>query len=71
MSEVLEGKVSKEDRISELENKISAVCIRMRCPRVKWYLGWFECRVGRCHCPSRRVTRWLDEIKRLEGVGHG
>ena len=64
MSEMLEGMVSKEDRISELENKIAAVC--MHCPRVKWYTGFFKCRTSRRQCHSRRVGRWLDEIKRLE-----
>ena len=66
MLKMLEGKVSIEARISELENKIAAVCIR--CPRAKWYLGWFECRAGRRHCHLARVRHWLDEIKRLEGV---
>ena len=61
-----EEKLSIEAQIRELENKIAAVCMRMRCPRVKWYTGFFKCRTGRCHCPSRRVRRWLDEIKKLE-----
>lgn len=64
MLQVPEEKLSIEDQIRELENKIAAVC--MRCPRVKWYFGWFECRTSRCQCHSARVRRWLDEIKRLE-----
>jgi len=64
MSEVLEEKLSKENRLSELENKITAVCIR--CPRVKWYTGFFKCRVDRRQCHSRRVRRWQAEIEKLE-----
>jgi len=59
-----EEKLSKEDRIRELENKIVAVC--MRCPHVKWYTGFFECRVDRRHCHSSRVRRWQAEIEKLE-----
>ena len=54
---------SDEARISELENKIAAVC--MSCPQSKWLIGGFQCTVGRSHCRSRKVRRWLDEIKRL------
>ncbi|MBA7546723.1 hypothetical protein ES705_39118 [subsurface metagenome] len=64
MLQMPEEKLSKEDRISELENKIAAVCIR--CPHVKWYTGFFKCRTSRRHCHSRRVSRWLEEIKKLE-----
>ncbi|MBA7536072.1 hypothetical protein ES705_28334 [subsurface metagenome] len=59
-----EEKLSIEAQISELENKIVAVC--MRCPHVKWYTGFFECRTSRRHCHSARVRRWLEEIKKLE-----
>ncbi|MBA7575089.1 hypothetical protein ES708_16910 [subsurface metagenome] len=51
-------------RISELENKIAAVC--RSCSHAKWLIGGFQCTVGRSHCRSRRVSRWLDEIKRPE-----
>jgi hypothetical protein len=57
--------VSIEDQIRELEGKITAVCIR--CPRVKWYTGFFKCRVDRRQCHSRRVRRWQAEIEKLEG----
>ena len=63
---MLEEKLSIEAQISELENKIAAVCIR--CPRVKWYTGFFKCRVGRQHCYLARVRGWLAEIKKLEEV---
>ena len=54
------------ERIRELEGKIVAVCIT--CPHAKkWMAGHFECKVGRRRCHSRRVRRWLDEIKSLEG----
>ncbi len=66
MPEMLEGTTSIEDRISELEDKIAAVCMRLRCPRVKWYTGFFKCRVGQQRCHSARVRGWLDEIKKLE-----
>ena len=69
MPEMLEEKLSKEDRIRELEGKIAAVCIR--CPHVKWYLGWFECRVDRRQCHSRRVRRWQAEIEKLEEDKNG
>ncbi|GAI31333.1 unnamed protein product, partial [marine sediment metagenome] len=65
-SEVLEGKVSIKAQISELENKIAAVCIG--CPHVKWYTGFFKCRVDRCQCHSRRVRQWQAEIEKLEEV---
>ncbi|MBA7573032.1 hypothetical protein ES708_14821 [subsurface metagenome] len=51
------------ERISELESKIAAVCTS--CSHAKWLIGGFQCTVGRSHCPSRKVRRWLDEIKRL------
>ena len=44
--------MSTQDRIRELEGKIVAVCLSGASRR-------------RCH--SRRVRRWLAEIKRLEG----
>ncbi|GAI88746.1 unnamed protein product [marine sediment metagenome] len=55
-----------EARISELENKIAAICIS--CPQSKWLIGGFQCTVGRRHCHSRKVRRWLDEIKRSGGA---
>ena len=64
MSEVLKEKTSVEDQISELENKIVAVC--MQCPHSHFVTGRFECTVKRSHCHSSRVQRWLAEIKKLE-----
>jgi len=51
-------------RIRELEGKVVAVC--MACPHAKWITGRFECKFGRHRCHSKRVKKWLDEIKRLE-----
>jgi len=51
------------ERISERENKIAAVC--RSCSHAKWLVGGFQCTVGRSHCRSRRVRRWLNEIKKL------
>ncbi len=55
--------MNKGERISELESKIAAVC--RSCSHAKWLIGGFQCTVGRSHCRSRRVRRWLDEIKKL------
>lgn len=57
--------MNKEERIKELEGKVVAVC--MTCSHSKWVTGRFECTVSRRHCHSKRVRRWLDEIKKLEG----
>jgi len=58
----------KEAKIEELEGKIVAVCLM--CPHAKHFLaGRFQCKVGWGHCHSKRVRRWLEEIKRLEGTG--
>ena len=64
MPEMPKGMTSKEDRISELEGKIVAVC--MTCGHSKFVTGRFECTVKRSHCHSKRVRRWLDEIKEEE-----
>ena len=64
MLQMPEEKISIEDRISELEGKIVAVC--MRCPHSRFVVGRFECTVKRSHCHSKRVRRWLGEIKKLE-----
>lgn len=55
----------KEQRIRELEGKIVTVC--MSCPHAKFVTGRFECDRKRSQCHSKRVKRWLDEIKTLEG----
>ena len=57
--------MSQEERIRELEGKIVTVCIQ--CPHAKWAFGWYECDRKRSQCHSKRVRRWLDEIKGLEG----
>ena len=57
--------VERAERIRELEGKIVAVCIS-GCPHAKWQTGKFHCQVSRRHCHSKRVRRWLDEIKKLE-----
>jgi len=59
----------KEARRRELEGKIVAVCTG--CPHSKWVGGRFECDRKRSQCHSKRVRRWLDEIKTLEGDGDG
>ena len=59
----------RDERIAELEGKIVAVCAS-GCPHAKWVGGWFECDRKRSQCHSKRVRRWLDEIKKLEGE-HG
>jgi len=56
---------NKQERIRELEQMIASVCIK--CPHARFATGHFECKVGRRHCHSVRVRRWLDEIKKLEG----
>jgi len=58
--------MEREEKIRELEGKIVAVC--MTCPHAKFVTGRFECDRKRSQCHSKRVRRWLDEIKRLEGV---
>ena len=58
---------AREAQISELEGKIVTVC--MQCPHSKFVTGHFECDRKRSQCHSKRVLRWLDEIKRLEGEG--
>ena len=64
MSEMLKRRTIVEDQLAELENKIVAVC--MRCPHSRFVTGRFECTVKGSHCHSKRVRRWLDEIKKLE-----
>ena len=60
--------MNKQDRIRELEGKIVAVC--MSCShRKKWMAGRFQCEVSLSHCHSKRVKKWLNEIKRLEKGG--
>jgi len=56
--------MNKQERIRELEREIATVC--KRCPHSKWLIGRFQCTVGRHHCHSSRVRRWLGKIKRLE-----
>ena len=52
-------------RIRELEGKIVAICVG-GCPHAKFVTGRFECDRKRSQCHSKRVRRWLDEIKKLE-----
>ena len=54
-----------QERIQELQTKIFSVCAS--CPHVKWVTGRLECDRKRSQCHSKRVIRWLDEIKKLEG----
>lgn len=59
--------MNNEERIRELERKIAGYCVSSNCPHREWLIGRFQCTVGRRRCHSRRVRRWLDEIKKLEG----
>jgi len=56
--------MNKTERIKELEGKIVMVCIQ--CDHMKREPGIYICRVGRSHCHSKRVQKWLDEIRKLE-----
>ena len=47
----------------ELAAKIIQVCAQ--CGHGKWVMGHLECDRSRSQCHSKRVLRWLDEIKRL------
>ena len=49
---------------SGLVAKIVAVCVH--CDHAKFVAGRFECDRKRSQCHSKRVRRWLDEIKELE-----
>ena len=53
-----------KETIKELEGKIVAVCIQ--CSHMKRVGKEFICSVKRSHCHSKRVTKWLGEIKKLE-----
>lgn len=57
--------MTNQEEIRELEGKIVATCINNRCPHLKW-LGGARCDRKRSECHSKRVRRWLDEIKKLE-----
>lgn len=52
-------------RIDEVERKIVEVCIQ--CPHAKRVGQAFVCDRKRSQCHSKRVRRWLAEIKALEG----
>lgn len=56
----------KEERIRELEGKIVTICVQ--CPHAHFACGRYECDRKRSQCHSKRVIRWLAEIKKLEGV---
>ena len=56
-----------EERIRELERKITSYCVSSQCRYNKWLIGRFQCLVGRGHCRKSQVRRWLNEIKKLEG----
>jgi len=68
MSKTRVNEAGKQQRIRELEGKIVQVCVS--CPHAKFYGGVWECQVSRRHCHSKRVRRWLDEIKKLEEVSN-
>lgn len=57
--------INKDIRIRELEGKIVTVC--MSCPHSKFTAGRFECDRKRSQCHSKRVLRWLGELRELEG----
>lgn len=56
--------MSTGERIAELEGKVVTVCVQ--CPHAKFASGSYRCDRKRSQCHSKRVRRWLDEIKRLE-----
>lgn len=55
----------RDERVAELEGKIVAMC--MQCSHAKWATRRFNCDRKKSQCHSKRVRRWLDEIKKLEG----
>ena len=66
MLEMLTGKkMSKAAQIRELEGKIVTVCVQ--CPHAHFAGGTYRCDRKRSQCHSKRVLRWLDEIKKLGG----
>jgi len=50
-------------RHEELSANIIRVCAQ--CTHGKWVMGHLECDRKRSECHSKRVLKWLDEIKRL------
>lgn len=52
-------------KIKELEGKITAVCVS--CGHGQWISRKLVCNRKRSPCHSKRVGKWLSEIKRLEG----
>ena len=59
--------MNKTEQIRGLERKIVAICIQ--CDHMKRVGKEFKCSVKRSHCHSKRVQKWLAEIKELEGGG--
>lgn len=66
---LMTDKLMIQERIDELERRIFQVCAS--CEHNKWVTGHFECDRKRSQCHSKRVLRWLDEIKRLEAGNEG
>ncbi len=53
------------DTRAELTRKIMQVCFS--CGHAKWWYGEFHCDRKKSQCHSKRVRKWLEEIKQLEG----
>lgn len=58
--------MTNQERVRELEGRIVAVCVT-GCPHAKFSGGSWSCDRKRSQCHSKRVRRWLAEIKKLEG----
>jgi len=52
------------DQKEDLTRKILQVCVS--CPHAKWQGRTLTCDRKKSQCHSKRVKRWLAEIKRLE-----
>jgi len=53
-----------KETIDELTREIVRVCAR--CPHMTYISGHMECDRKKSQCHSKRVRKWLDEIKKLE-----
>lgn len=51
------------EKVKELEGKVVAVYLSY--PHTRFVTGKFQRQVARCHCPSKRVRKYLAEIGRL------
>jgi len=58
--------MSNNERIRELEQNIATACVK--CPHAKFATGHYQCGQSYRACHSKKVKRWLAEIKRLEAA---